>query len=157
LMRSSTLALLLPALAGAPTAATPATPATPAASLGLAWGLVAEPATAGAHTPGHVAEQLEFLQAHGWRAVRSGDPARAGGRPVLLSFDDPASALRYVVPLLELYRIPAAVTVGPAQAADPALAPVFQGLAASPWVELLPRVEREPETGTAVRCTAAIE
>ena len=151
-MRAWTLALLLPALAGVPAAAAP---------LGLAWGVVAEPATAGVLTPGQVAEHLEFLQAHDWRAVRSGDLAVAadagrGERSVLLSFDDPASALRYVVPLLELYRMPAAVTVGPAQAADPALAPALKSLAASPWVELLPRVEKEPgeETGTAVRCTA---
>src|SRR5262249_47796949 len=141
---------LLSALAGAPLGAAP---------LGLAWGIVAEPATAGAPTPGQVAEQLEFLTAHGWRAVRSRDLAAAsggGGRTGLLSFDDPASALRYVVPLLDLYRIPAVVTVGPAQAVDPALAPTLQALAASPWIELLPRVEREPgdETGTAVRCTA---
>src|SRR5262249_55905432 len=90
------------------------------------------------------------------RAVQSGDLATAGERSVLLSFDDPASALRYVVPLLELYRVPAAVTVGPAQAADPALAPVLQDLAASPLVELLPPVERdaEEEVGAVVRCTA---
>jgi hypothetical protein len=153
-MRFPILALLLPALAGVPVAAAP---------LSLAWGVVAEPATAGVLTPGQVAEHLEFLEAHGWRAVRSADTAdtaAAGERSVLLSFDDPASALRYVVPLLELYRLPAVVTVGPAQAADPALAPVLKGLAASPWVELLPRVEAEPGEDTggaaapAVRCAA---
>ena len=127
-----------------------------AAPLGLAWGVIAEPAAAGTLTPGQVAEHLEFLQAHGWRAVRSGDFNQPGGeRSVLLSFDDPASAQRCVVPLLELYRMPAVVTVGPAQAADPALAPILKSLAASSWVELLPRVEKEPgvETGTAVRCS----
>jgi hypothetical protein len=120
--------------------------------------VVAEPATAGALTPGLVAEHLEFLQAHGWQAVRSGDPGGAGidERSVLLSFDDPASALRYVVPLLELYQMPAVVTVGPGQAADPALAPVLKGLAASPWVELIPRVEEDAEEAGApvVRCEA---
>jgi peptidoglycan/xylan/chitin deacetylase (PgdA/CDA1 family) len=161
-MRSATLALLFAALAGSPAAAIAAV--APIA-LSLAWGVVAEPATAGAHTPGQVAEHLEFLQAHGWKAVRAGDLGKlgnvsdtAGGeRSVLLTFDDPASALRYVVPLLDLYRMPAAVTVGPSQAADPALAPVLAGLAASPWVTLLPRVEAEPaESGApAVRCGAA--
>jgi hypothetical protein len=161
-MRSATLALLFAALAGSPVAAVP---------LSLAWGVVAEPATAGAHTPGQVAEHLEFLQAHGWRAVRAGDlddlgdlgdlgnvsDTAGGERSVLLTFDDPASALLYVVPLLDLYRMPAAVTVGPSQAADPALAPVLAGLAASPWVELLPRVEAEPagSGAPAVRCGAA--
>ncbi|HEX3128558.1 MAG TPA: hypothetical protein VH394_14600 [Thermoanaerobaculia bacterium] len=160
-MRSATLALLFAALAGSPAAAIAA--GAPVA-LSLAWGVVAEPATAGAHTPGQVAEHLEFLQAHGWKAVRAGDLGNlgngsdtAGGeRPVLLTFDDPASALRYVVPLLDLYRMPAAVTVGPSQAADPALAPILAGLAASPWVELLPRVEAEPAASgaPAVRCGA---
>lgn len=149
-MRARKAAFLLSiAFAGAPAAAAP---------LGLAWGVIAEPATEGAHTPGQVAEHLEFLQAHGWRAVRSGalGDAETAERSVLLSFDDPASALRYVVPLLDLYQIPAMVTVGPAQAADSALSPVLAGLAASPWVELLPRVEKdraaagEPE----VRCEA---
>lgn len=157
-MRSATLALLCAALAGPPAAAVAAAP------LGLAWGVVAEPATEGKHSPGQVAEHLEFLQAHGWLAVRAGDVGDvghpggtgSGERSVLLSFDDPASALRYVVPLLDLYRMPAVVTVGPAQAADPALAPVLAGLAASPWVELLPRVEGEPAAGApAVRCGAA--
>jgi hypothetical protein len=150
-MRSPMTLLLLLSLSGVPVAAAP---------LGLAWGVVAEPATTGALTPGQVAEHLEFLQAHGWRAVRSGDLATAfgaggGERSVLLSFDDPASALRYVVPLLDLYRVPAVVTVGPAQAADPALTPVLKSLAASPWVELVPRVEPEPGTGMSmvVRCS----
>jgi|GEM_PF-3343022 len=162
-MRSATLALLFfAALAGSPVAAVAAVAEVP---LSLAWGLVAEPATAGAHSPGQVAEHLEFLQAHGWRAVRArdlghpGDPGgTAGGeRSVLLTFDDPASALLYVVPLLDLYKMPAVVTVGPAQANDPALAPVLRGLAASPWVELLPRVEMEPAAAgaPAVRCGAA--
>jgi hypothetical protein len=149
-MRLSMLALLLPALAWAPPAAAALAP------LGLAWGVVAEPATAGAITPNQMAEHLEFLQAHGWRAVRSGEAGGQGveDRTVVLSFDDPASALRYAVPLLELYRMPAVVTVGPAQASDPALAPVLKGLAASPWVELLPRVEGEAGTAEppAVRC-----
>jgi peptidoglycan/xylan/chitin deacetylase (PgdA/CDA1 family) len=153
-MRSATLTLLFAALAGSPVVAIP---------LSLAWGAVAEPATAGAHTPGQIAEHLEFLQAHGWQAVRTGDllgnpgDTASGERSVLLTFDDPASALRYVVPLLDLYRMPAVVTVGPSQVADPALAPVLAGLAASPWVELLPRVEAEPaESGApAVRCGAA--
>ena len=148
-MRSATLAFLFAALAGPPAAAVP---------LSLAWGVVAEPATAGAHTPGQVAEHLEFLQAHGWRAIRASDlGGTSNERSVLLTFDDPASALRYVVPLLDLYRMPAVVTVGPSQAADPALAPVLAGLAVSPWVELLPRVEAEPaESGApAVRCGAA--
>jgi hypothetical protein len=149
-MRSGiSILFLVAALAGAPAAAAP---------LGLAWGAVAEPAAAGAITPGRLAEHLEFLQAHGWRAVRTADGGHAEGgeRTVLLTFDDPASALRYVVPLLDLYKMRAAVTVGPAQAADPALAPVLEALAASPWVELLPRVEPEPETAaeTAVRCAA---
>lgn len=149
-MRSRMLALLLlPALAA---------PAAAAAPLGLAWGAVAEPATAGALAPGQVAEQLEFLQAHGWRAVRSGGGSGGaeGERSVLLSFDDPASAFRYVVPLLELYRMPALVTVGPAQAADAALTPVLAGLAASSWVELIPRVEEEPgeAQAPALRCGA---
>jgi hypothetical protein len=148
-MRSRLLAAL--ALA----CAVPAVPidATP---LSLAWGAIAEPATEGVHTPGHVAEHLEFLQAHGWRAVRSRDlqGADPGDRSVLLSFDDPASALRYVVPLLDLYQTPAVVTVGPEQAADSALAPVLASLAASPWVELLPRVEEPLEGAAVVRCGA---
>jgi hypothetical protein len=115
--------------------------------------VVAEPATAGAIAPGQLAEHLEFLQAHGWKAVRSGEAGGAGERTVLLGFDDPASALRYVVPLLELYRMPAVVTVGPGQA-DPAAEPVLKELAASPWIELVPRVERDPEEPEApsVRC-----
>jgi peptidoglycan/xylan/chitin deacetylase (PgdA/CDA1 family) len=153
-MRSWTLALLIvllvAALAGSPVAAVAPIP------LGLAWGVVAEPATASAISPGQVAEHLEFLQAHGWLAVRAGNLDGAGERSVVLTFDDPASALRYAVPLLDLYRMPAVVTVGPSQAADPALAPVLKGLAASPWVELLPRVEKEPAAAgePAVRCAA---
>src|SRR5262249_45730549 len=148
-MRATAFALLLLPALGAPSIA--------AAPLGLAWGAVAEPARPGALTPGQLAEQLEFLQAHGWRAVRSGEAGSAGdGRSVLLSFDDPATALRYAVPLLELYRMPAVVTVGPAQAADPGMAQVLRRLAASPWVELVPRVEMEPAEarGSTVRCTA---
>jgi hypothetical protein len=141
LMRA--LALLMILLAGPAAADT----------LGLAWGAVAEPATAGALTPGQVAEHLEFLQAHGWRTVRASSlDAAGGGKGVLLSFDDPASALRYAVPLLALYRMPAVVTVGPAQAADPALVPVLKELAASPWIELVPRVEAEPADASTVRC-----
>lgn len=154
-MRSLTLALLFSVLS---------IPAVQAAPLGLAWGVVAEPAVTGANTPGAItpgqlAEHLEFLQAHGWQAIRSDGLGGAdlGERPVLLGFDDPASALRYVVPLLEIYRMPAVVTVGPAQAADPALTPVLEGLAASPWVELIPRVE-EPGTAEApaVRCESGV-
>src|SRR5258707_11463838 len=52
--------------------------------------------------------------------------------------------------------MPAVVTVGPARAAAPAAAPVLDGLAASPWVELVPRVEEEAGAGVpAVRCGAA--
>jgi peptidoglycan/xylan/chitin deacetylase (PgdA/CDA1 family) len=167
-MRSTTLAFLFAALAGPPVAAV--APISPV-PLSLAWGVVAEPATPGAHSPGQVAEHLEFLQAHGWLALRArdlrslgnpGNPGNPGNtasgeRSVLLTFDDPASALRYVVPLLDLYRMPAVVTVSPSQSADPALAPVLADLAASPWMELLPRVEMEPaEAGApAVRCGAA--
>ncbi len=145
-MRSGTLALLLVLLSALPAVAAP---------LSLAWGEVAEPAKAGALSPGRVAEHLEFLRTHGWQAVRARDLAGAGERSVLLTFDDPASALRYVVPLLDLYKMAAVVTVGPAQAADPSLAPVLEGLAGSPWVELVPRVE-EPEgaAAAAVRCLA---
>ena len=140
-MRS--LAVLMLLLAGPASAETP----------GLAWGAVAEPATAGALTPGQLAEHLEFLQAHGWRTVRASSlGADGGGKAVLLSFDDPASALRYVVPLLALYQMPAVVTVGPAQAADSTLAPVLAALAASPWIELAPRVEAEPPGASTVRC-----
>jgi len=123
-----------------------------AETLGLAWGVVAEPATAGDLTPNQVAEHLEFLQAHGWQAVRAGDAGTGSEKPVVLSFGDPASALRYVVPLLTLYKMPAVVTVGPAQAADPAMAPVLKDLAASPWVELVPRVEEEAGAEDPVRC-----
>lgn len=138
--------VLAATLAGSPAAAEP---------LGLAWGAVATPTTAEALTPGQVAEQLEFLQAHGWQAVRTGTAA-TGEKSVVLSFDDPASALLYVVPLLALYRMPAVVTVGPAQAADPTLAPVLKDLAVSPWVELVPRVEEEAGAAVpAVRCGAA--
>jgi len=149
-MRAWTIlgALALSVLAASPGAAVP---------LGLAWGVIAEPAVEGAHTPAQVAEHLEFLQAHGWRAVRSRDlgGTAADDRAVLLSFDDPASALLYVVPLLDLYQMPAVVTVGPAQASDPAVAPILKGLAASPWVELLPRVEEpEVEGAPVVRCAA---
>src|SRR3954452_19738908 len=86
------------ALAGFPAAAE---------TLGLAWGVVAEPATAGDLTPNQVAEHLEFLQAHGWQAVRAGDAGTGSEKSVVLSFGDPASALRYVVPLLTLYKMPA--------------------------------------------------
>jgi len=153
-MRPWMIALLLPSLtlAGLPAAA---------ATLGLAWSVIAETAETaqpGTFTPGQVAEHLEFLQAHGWQAVRSGGLSNPAGaaNSVLLSFDDPASALRYAVPLLELYRMPAVVTVGPSQAADPAVAPILKGLAASPWIELLPRVEPDPadERAAAVRCGA---
>lgn len=126
-------------------------PAT-ADTLGLAWGVVAEPATEGALAPNQVAEHLEFLQAHGWQAVRAGDAGTGSEKSVVLSFGDPASALRYVVPLLALYKMPAVVTVGPAQAADPAMAPVLKDLAASPWVELVPRVEEEAGAEDPVRC-----
>ena len=138
------LLVLGSALAGLPAAAE---------TLGLAWGVVAEPAAAGSLTPNQVAEHLEFLQAHGWQAVRAGAAGTGDTeKSVVLGFDDPASALRYVVPLLALYRMPAAVAVGPAQAADPALATVLQELAASPWVELVPRVEDESGEEETVRC-----
>jgi hypothetical protein len=93
-------------------------------------------------TPGRLAEHLEFVLAHGWRPLRVADLAggEAGAGAVLLSFDDPASALRFALPLLELYRVPAVVTADAAQLLDPALEPVLAALAASPWVELLPRV-----------------
>ena len=129
-----------------------------AAPLGLAWGVVGEPAVEGAMTPGRVAEHLEFLQAHGWQAVRLRELARADlpAQAVVLSFDDPASAARYVLPLLELYRQPAVVTVGAAQGRDPALAPVLAALARSPWIELVPRLDGASdaqEGGGEVRCT----
>jgi hypothetical protein len=129
-----------------------------AAPLGLAWGRVAEPAEAGAIAPGAVAEHLEFLSAHGFEPVRASglERADAPAQAVLLTFDDPASAERFVLPLLELYHAPAAVTVSEAQSADPTLRPALVALALSPWIELVPRVE--PEAGSslaAVRCDAA--
>ncbi|HEV8238238.1 MAG TPA: hypothetical protein VGS57_02590 [Thermoanaerobaculia bacterium] len=126
--------LLLVAASAAPALAVP---------LALAWGVVGEPAVEGALTPGRVAEHLEFLQAHGWQAIRLRDLAAgdAAAPTVVLSFDDPASAARYVLPLLELYREPAVVTVGAAQGRDPALAPTLALLAHSPWIELVPRVD----------------
>jgi hypothetical protein len=147
--KSGRLLLLISTLAlGAsrPAAATP---------LGLAWGAVAEPATATAITPGGLAEQLEFLRTHGWQPIRAAEVGGTEGeRTVLLGFDDPESALRYVVPLLELYEWPAVVSVNAAQAADPALRQVLAGLARSPWIELVPRVEPEFEDGgpSAVHC-----
>lgn len=126
-----------------------------AATLGLAWGVVAEPATATAITPGALAEQLEFLRAHGWQPIRAAEVAGTDGeRTVLLGFDDPESALRYVVPLLELYEWPAVVSVDAAQAADPALRQVLARLARSSWIQLVPRVEPEIENGgrSAVHC-----
>jgi peptidoglycan/xylan/chitin deacetylase (PgdA/CDA1 family) len=132
------------------------------APLGLVWGVVAEPAGEGALTLGRLAEHLEFLQAHGRQAVRATELA-AGSAPaqsVLLTFDDPAGAARYVLPLLELYQTPATVTVSAAQLADASLAPALATLAHSPWVELVPRVEpaiadEQPE----VRCapTAVVD
>ena len=150
-MRSWTLALLL-------VQPSPDLPrAVAAAPLGLAWGVVAEPATARARSPPArwPSTWSSCKPTAGWRSAPA-ISAAPGERSVLLTFDDPASALRYVVPLLDLYRMPAVVTVGPAQAADPALAPVLEGLAASPWVELLPRVETEPAAAgaPAVRCEA---
>ncbi len=129
-------------------------PATPAATflpaflgpLSLAWGAIAEPGNAAASTPGQVAEYVELLQAHGWTFRRVSELA-AGAPPgpsVLLSFDDPVSALRYVVPLLELYQLSAVVTVTPEQAKDPALVPTLAALGRSPWVELLPRIDTPP-------------
>jgi hypothetical protein len=148
LRRPGSLLALLLALVAAPAAgaATPApTDAVPlerTQPLALAWGVVAETDEPGATTPGRVAEHLEFLLAHDWRPVRVADLSGGEGAAtaVLLTFDDPASALRLVLPLLELYQVPAAVTVDPRQAHDPALEPVLTALAASPWVELLPRV-----------------
>jgi hypothetical protein len=148
-------ALLLLAVLGASAGAAgaaesghaPATAAEHGAStpFSFAWGTVAEPERAGATTPGRVAEHVEFLLAHAWRPVRAGELLSAtgtgdGSRPVLLTFDDPASAREHVLPLLELWRVPAAVTVDAAQLRDPALATTLAALAASPWVELLPRV-----------------
>ena len=138
-MRRRVLALLLLVAASvAPALAAP---------LGLAWGTVGEPAVEGALTPGRVAEHLEFLQAHGWQAIRLRDLAAgdAAAQSVVLSFDDPASAARYVLPLLELYREPAVVTVGAAQGRDPALASTLALLARSPWIELVPRVDVAPD------------
>jgi hypothetical protein len=73
---------------------------------------------------------------------------------VVLSFDDPASAARYVLPLLELYRMPSVVTVGAAEAADPATEPALQALGSSPWIELAARVDAEPQPAdaTSLRC-----
>ena len=127
-----------------------------AAPLGLAWGVVGEPASEGTIAPGSVAEHLEFLQAHGWRPIRLGDLARTGdaAQAVVLTFDDPSSAALYVLPLLELYGMPAVVTVGAAQGVDPAVAPALAALARSPWIELVPRVDAlgEGGEGDAVRC-----
>ena len=136
-MRRFLLALLLLPAGVAPLLASP---------LGLSWGVVSEPAVEGTMAPGRVAEHLEFLQSHGWqpvglRELAGGDlPARA----VVISFDDLASAARYVVPLLELYRMKAVVTVGTEQGRDPALVPVLALLASSPWIELIPRVDFAP-------------
>ncbi len=148
-MRRLVLAvLLLLAAGGAPGLASP---------LGLSWGVVSEPAVEGTMAPGRVAEHLEFLQSHDWRAVGLGELAGGGlpARAVVISFDDPASAARYVVPLLELYRMKAVVTVGAEQGHDPALAPALASLASSPWVELVPRVDHAAgahENGDAVQC-----
>lgn len=140
--------LLLTSMASAASSPAPA-------ALGLAWGVVAEPGTATAIAPGGLAEQLEFLRAHGWQPIRAADVGGTGGeRTVVLGFDDPESALRYVVPLLELYEWPAVVSVDGAQAEDPALRQVLADLAESPWIELVPRVEPEIERGggSAVQC-----
>ena len=170
-MRGSLGWLALSALAQVAAAASPASTTPPPAAapetvaddlamatrnpLGLAWGTIAEPGGATAAAPAQVAETIEFLQAHGWRPVRAAElagPAMPSGA-ALLSFDDPASALHLVVPLLELYRVPAVVTVTPAQAADPGLAAVLAALARSPWVELLPRAETLPRPAAdLVRC-----
>jgi peptidoglycan/xylan/chitin deacetylase (PgdA/CDA1 family) len=146
-MRRTVLTLLLLTASVAPSLAAP---------LGLAWGVVSEPAVAGAMAPGRVAEHIEFLQAHGWTAIR----LRALGREDLpehaavLSFDDPASAARYVLPLLELYDMPAVVTVGLEQGRDATLAPALAALARSPWIELVPRVDapRGPANSDELRC-----
>ncbi|HXT20849.1 MAG TPA: hypothetical protein VN923_08880, partial [Thermoanaerobaculia bacterium] len=139
--------LLLLAAGAAPLLASP---------LGLAWGAVSEPAVDGTMAPGRVAEHLEFLRSHGWQPVALRDLA-GGGLPaqaVVISFDDPASAARYVLPLLELYRMKAVVTVGAEQGRDPALAPALVSLASSPWIELVPRVDLAPtrENGDPVLC-----
>jgi len=151
-MRRSLILLLLLLAAGVVPAS--------AAPLGLAWGVVGEPAAEATMAPGRVAEHLEFLQAHGWQPIRLRDLARTGDtvQAVVLSFDDPASAARYVLPLLELYGIPAVVTVGAAQGVDPAVAPALAALARSPWIELVPRVDSpgEPGDGDAVRCGAPL-
>lgn len=156
-MRRLVLALLfLPSQLVASDAADRVVP--PASPLGLAWGVVSEPPREGSSAPGRVAEHLEFLQAHEWEAVRLRELARSNGsaQGVVLSFDDPVSAARYVLPLLELYRVPAVVTVGEAQGADPAVAPALAQLAGSPWIELVPRVDLAPggpaNGGLEVRC-----
>jgi hypothetical protein len=149
--RSLTLLFLLLAAGVARASATP---------LGLAWGVVSEPASEGTTAPGRVAEHLEFLQAHGWQPIRLRDLGRTGdtAQAVVLSFDDPSSAALYVLPLLELYGMPAVVTVGAAQGVDPAVAPALAALARSPWIELVPRVDAagEPGEGDAVRCGAPL-
>jgi hypothetical protein len=153
--------LLAMALAAAPAAAEAQAPDgaaqhAAAAPLGLSWGVLAEPAAEGTTAPGRLAEHVEFLRAHGWHAVSARDLAAGPvpARAVLLSFDDPASALRYAVPLLELYGMPAVVTVGAAQAEDPALQPALAALARTPGVELVPRVDPDPAASTSgtLRC-----
>jgi hypothetical protein len=125
--------------------------------LGLAWGVIAEPAAAGEAPPGQLAEHLEFLLAHGWQAVRTAQVASGSlpQRSVLLGFDDPPSALLYAEPLLSLLHIPASVTVSAEQLADPALTTTLVALAASPWFELLPRIEpKAAALALEVRCAA---
>ena len=154
------LALALAATPAAASAQPPAAAPPPQAGspLALSWGVLAEPAVEGATEPGRLAEHIEFLRAHGWHGV-SARQAGSGGLPprsVLLSFDDPASALRYAVPLLELYGLPAMVTVSAAQAEDADLAPALATLARTAGIELVPRVEPEaqPGAGDAFRCGA---
>lgn len=131
-----------------------ASPPGAAQPLALAWGVIAEPAAEAAATPQTINEHLEFLLAHGWRPLRLTEVESAGAasKSVLLTFDDPASAALYVLPLLELYEVPAVVTVSAFQAADPALAKALGMLARSPWIELVPRVEPVANPATPLRC-----
>lgn len=156
MLQLSLVLLLLPSQLGASDDGARASPR--ASPLGLAWGVVSEPVRGGSIPPGRVAEHLEFLQTHGWKAVRLSELASSdqSAQQVVLSFDDPVSAARYVLPLLELYRVPAIVTVGQAQGADPTVTPALALLARSPWIELVPRVDLAPGVaangGLEVRC-----
>src|SRR5690606_20894909 len=71
------------------------------------------------------------------------EAAAASGeeRTVALSFDHAASAATFVLPLLELYDWRATVTVSTSDLAAPETAAALATLAASPLVDLAPRVE----------------